>query len=133
VAPGLATDLPVLLVLVMSWLLVPVAWAHVATGLGLSALVLVHLRTRRGLARRVLRRPRPDRRSAVVAVVWILLAAAVAVSATGLLRWVGVPPEDTWHGGTGYVLLTAVLMHVWLVRGPLWARLRSRGATWRRS
>lgn len=128
VAPALVTDLPVLVTLVLSWLLVPVAWAHVATGLLLAGLVLVHLRTRPGAARRMLRRTWPGRRSARWALSWIVLSAAAAASGTGFLRWVGVPPEDTWHGGTGYVLLTAVALHLWSVRRRLRARPHGRGS-----
>lgn len=123
-APALVTDLPVLLALTASAVLLPVSWAHIAIGLAMAGLAVVHLRTRRGLVRRVLHRPRSLRRFAVQASSWLLVAATVAVIATGLLRWAGLPPERTWHGGTGWVLLSAVVVHLWLVRHRLRARLR---------
>lgn len=52
-----------------------------------------------------------------------------AVTVTGLLRWAGLPREAAWHGGTGYLLLTAAVWHVWLVRGRLRARTRPRRST----
>jgi hypothetical protein len=53
-----------------------------------------------------------------------LVSAALAVVVTGLLRWAGVPREDAWHGGTGYLLLTAVTWYLWLVRRRLRARMK---------
>lgn len=128
-APALGTDLPVLLALVACWLLVPLAWAHVATGLAMAVLALVHLRTRRGLARRMLRWPRSVRRFATQASSWLVVAAAAAVTVTGLLRWAGLPPEQTWHGGTGWALVGALTVHLCLVRRPLWARLHHARST----
>lgn len=123
-APALVTDLPVLLALVACALLVPLTWAHVAAGLAMAGLVAVHLRTRGGLGRRLLRRPRSARRLALRANSVLLIVAAAAVTGTGLLRWAGTAPEHTWHGGTGWALLGAVTVHLWLVRGRLRARLR---------
>ena len=40
------------------------------------------------------------------------------------LGWAGVPREDAWHGGTGYLLLTAVAWHLWSVRHRLRARTK---------
>jgi hypothetical protein len=125
-APGLVTDLPVLVALVGCWLLVSVAWAHVAAGLALAGLIAGHLLTRRGLTARLLRRPRSVRQFGGAASTWALLAAAAAVLGTGLLRWAGVPPEATGHGGLGYVLLTAAVVHLWRVRRALRVRLRRR-------
>lgn len=122
-APALVTDLPVLLAFVGRWVLVPVGWAHVLIGMAMAGLVVVHLRSRPGLARRLLRRPRSVRRFTRQASSWLVVAAAAAVTVTGLLRWAGLPPEHTWHGGTGWALLAAVTVHLWLVRRPLWARL----------
>lgn len=115
--------------LVVSWSLVPVVWAHVATGLGLVGLVVVHLRTRPWPATRVRRRPRPGRRAADRAMSWALVPAVAAVTGTGLLRLVGASPEETWHGGTGYVLLAAVALHLWSVRRRLRVRLHRHGST----
>jgi hypothetical protein len=129
VAPTLVTDLPVLAALVVSWSLVPVVWAHVATGLGLVGLVVVHLRTRRWPATRMRRRPRSSRRAADRAMSWALVTAVAAVTGTGLLRLVGASPEETWHGGTGYVLLAAVALHLWSVRRRLRVRLHRDGST----
>lgn len=122
-APALVTDLPVLVAFVGCWVLVPVGWAHVVTGIAMAGLVVVHLRTRRGLPRRLLRRPWPLRRFAAQASSWLVVAAAAAVTVTGLLRWAGLPPEHTWHGGTGWVLLGAATVHLWQMRRPLRARL----------
>ncbi len=121
-APALVTDMPVLLAFVGCWVLIPVGWAHLVTGIAMAGLVVVHLRTRRGLARRLLHRPRSVRRVAAQATSWLVVAAAAAVTVTGLLRWAGLPPEYTWHGGTGWALTGAVTVHLWLVRRPLWAR-----------
>lgn len=115
--------------LVMSWSLVPVVWAHVATGLGLVGLVVVHLRTRPWPATRMRRRPRPGRRAADRAMSWAPVTAVAAVTGTGLLRLVGASPQETWHGGTGYVLLAAVALHLWLVRRRLRVRLHRDGST----
>jgi hypothetical protein len=121
----------VLSALVVSWLLVPLVWAHVATGLGLVGLVVVHLRTRPRPATRMRRRPRPGRRIRVAdrAMPWALVTAVAAVTGTGLLRLVGASPEATWHGGTGYVLLAAVALHLWMVRRRLRVRLHRDGST----
>ncbi len=128
-APALVTDLPVLSALVVSWTLVPVVWAHVATGLGLVGLVVVHLRTRPWPATRVRQRPRPGRRAADRALSWVPVTAVAAVTGTGLLRLVGASPEETWHGGTGYVLLAAVALHLSMVRRRLRVRLHRDGST----
>jgi hypothetical protein len=128
-APALVTDLPVLAALVMSWMLVPVAWAHVATGLGLVGLVVVHLRTRPWPATRMRRRARAGRRAPDWAMSWAPVTAMAAVSGTGLLRLVGASSEETWHGGTGYVLLAAAALHLWLVRRRLRVRLHREGST----
>jgi len=119
----------VLAALVVSWSSVPVVWAHVATGLGLVGLVVVHLRTRPWPATRMRRRPRPGRRAADRAMSWALVTAVAAVTGTGLLRLVGASPEETWHGGTGYVLLAAVALHLWSVRRRLRVRLHRDGST----
>lgn len=127
--PALVTDLPVLVVLVGCWLLVPLPWAHLTTGLGLLALVLVYLATRRRLPARLLRRPRSGRRLAAMASAWAVLVAMAAVTVTGSLRWAGVPREEAWHGGAGYLLLTTVMWHLWSVRRRLRARTRSTNQT----
>jgi hypothetical protein len=129
VPPALVTDLPVLSALVVSWSSVPVVWAHVATGLGLVGLVVVHLRTRPWPATRMRQRPRPGRRAADRALSWAPVTAVAAVTGTGLLRLVGASPEETWHGGTGYVLLAAVALHLWSVRRRLRVRLHRGGST----
>jgi hypothetical protein len=54
---------------------------------------------------------------------WVPLTAMAAVSGTGLLRLAGASSEETWHAGTGYLLLTAVALHLWLVRRRLRVRL----------
>jgi len=134
--PALVTDLPVLGLLVLCWLLVPIAWAHLATGLALAALIGVHLRTRPRPFARPFRHDRPlgsvrqlGRRLGH----WVFLAAAVAMTVTGLLRWAGVPPQYLWHGGISYLLLTLVVVHLWAIRRPLWARLRAVSGTGRRA
>ncbi|MEU9831700.1 hypothetical protein AB0D67_09165 [Streptosporangium sp. NPDC048047] len=128
--PGLITDLPVLGFLVACWLLVPVAWAHLATGVALAGLVGVHLRTRSRRVARLRRRGSRPKSARAQARRWgyrLLLASVGAMAVTGSLRWVGAPPEHTWHGGFSYLMLTAVVAHLWSVRRPLRARLRPPG------
>ena len=125
--PALVTDLPVLGLLVLCWLLVPIAWAHLATGLALAALIGVHLRTRPRPFARLFRRDR--RAGSPRQLGWrlgygVFVAAAIAMTVTGLLRWAGVPPQYVWHGGISYLLLTLVVVHLWSIRRPLRARLR---------
>ena len=127
--PAVATDLPVLVVMLACWVSVPVTWAHLTTALGLIALVGAHLATRRRLPARVLRQPRSGGQLATLASAWTLLAAMAAVTVTGLLRWAGLPREAAWHGATGYLLLTAAVVHMWLIRGRLRARTSPRGST----
>jgi hypothetical protein len=113
------TDLPVLVVLVLSWLTVAAFWAHLATGLALIAMVAMHLSTRRRLP---VRRVRMRRRLAYA----VFFVAATAVAVTGLLRWAGVPHEYVWHGGLSYLLLGLAVVHLWSVRRALRARFRTR-------
>ena len=115
--PAVVTDLPVLVVLVVSWLTVAVFWAHLATGLVLIAMVAMHLSTRRRVP---VRGVRMRRRLAYA----VFLVAATAVAVTGLLRWAGVPPQYVWHGGISYLLLGLVGVHLWSVRRALRARFR---------
>ena len=134
--PALVTDLPVLGLLVLCWLLVPIAWAHLATGLALAGLIGVHLRTRpRQVARLPLRDRRPGsaRQAGRRLGYGVFLAAAAAMTVTGLLRWSGVPPQYVWHGGISYLLLTLVVVHLWSIRRPLRARLRTVSGTGRRA
>lgn len=128
VPPALVTDVPVLALLVICWLLVPVVWAHLTTGLALIGLIGVHLWTRRRRLGRFFRRNRPAlsaRRVARRFGYGLFLAAAAAMTVTGLLRWVGVAPQYVWHGGVSYFLLSMVVVHLWSIRRPLRARLRS--------
>lgn len=123
----MVTDLPVLALLVGCWLLLPLAWAHLATGLVLAGVIGVHLRTRARPVRRLFRRDtRPISARQVVrrAGYWVFVAAAAGMTATGLLRWAGVAPQYLWHGGVSYLSLTLVVVHLWSVRRPLRARLR---------
>lgn len=117
-SPAVATDIPVLALLVLAWLTVSAFWAHLITGLLLIALIGVHLLTRQ---RPPLRFGRARRRVAYA----VFLAAAAAMTATGLLRWVGVPPQYLWHGGISYVVLGLASVHMWSVRRRLRARIRS--------
>jgi hypothetical protein len=123
--PAWATDLPLLLALLACGLLVAVPWAHIALGLAMAGLAVLHLRTRTRLGRRMLRWPRSVRRLGEQTSAWLIVAAACAATATGLLRWAGLPPEDTWHGGSGLLLLGAAGVHVGLVRRRLRLRIRS--------
>ncbi len=125
--PALHTDLPVLALLVLCWLLVPVAWAHLTAGLALIGLIGAHLWTRRGLRGRLFRchgPPLPARQVGRRFGYGLFIAAAAAMTVTGLLRWTGVAPQYLWHGGVSYLLLGLVVMHLWSIRRPLRARLR---------
>lgn len=118
--PALATDLPVLVMMLSAWATVPVFWAHLATGSGLIALIGIHLYTRRRLP---IRSARPPRRLAY----GVFLVGAAAMTVTGLLRWGGVPPEQVWHGGISYLVLGLAAVHIWSVRRRLQARMRRTG------
>jgi hypothetical protein len=106
-----------LALLVAAWLTVPVFWAHLVTGLTLIAVIGIHLLTRRRVP---LRGGRARRRIAYAA----FLLAATAMATTGLLRWVGIPPQYLWHGGISYLVLGLASVHVWSVRRRLRARIR---------
>lgn len=126
--PALVTDLPVLALLVICWLLVPVVWAHLTAGLALIGLIGVHLWTRRRRLGGLSRPNRPAlsaRRVARRFGYGLFLAAGAAMTVTGLLRWAGVAPQHVWHGGVSYFLLSMVVIHLWSIRHPLRARLRS--------
>ncbi|MFC4494869.1 hypothetical protein ACFPA8_12060 [Streptomyces ovatisporus] len=124
--PALTTDVPVLVMLVACWMLVPVAWAHLATGFALVALILLHLWTRRGRIAQLFRgdrrtrRHRWSRRSAYV----LFFLAAILMTASGVMRWAGLPPEHTAHAATSTLLLAGALAHIWASRRALRARLR---------
>ncbi|WP_199434268.1 hypothetical protein [Qaidamihabitans albus] len=126
------TDLPVLAMLVLCWLMLTVAaWAHLATGLVLAVVIGVHLRTRWPQVRALTRgtgRSMSVRRLVRRAAHRLLLAAAAAMIASGLARWAGVPAQDAWHGTSSYTLLGVVTVHLLLVRRRLWIRLRGRQA-----
>jgi hypothetical protein len=111
-------DVPVALLLIFCWMTIPVAAAHIATGLGLIAAVAVHLATRRA----VFPRGSTPRRTAVV----VLLAATLATVVTGVLRWIGLPREVVFHAVPGYLLVVAVLWHAARRRRAILARLRPR-------
>ena len=133
--PGLALDLPVLVLLGACWLTVPVVLAHLLTGLALVTLIVVHLLTRRARARLVWswRRSPPvtNSRRSPRTLVWragylLLLGLAAGMTVSGLLRWAGVPREQAWHATFSYALVSAALLHAWMVRRALRARLRPR-------
>lgn len=124
--PALTTDVPVLVMLVACWMLVPVAWAHLATGFALVALILLHLWTRRGKIALLFRGDRRERRhrwSRRIAYVLFFLAAFL-MTASGVMRWAGVPPEHSAHAATSTLLTAGVLLHLWFSRRALRARLR---------
>jgi hypothetical protein len=129
--PALVFDLPVLALLLVCWLTVAAALAHLLTGLALVGLIAAHLLTRRARVGRLFRRSRapgadpgaPRRRASSLGyLLFLLLAAGMAV--TGLLRWAGVPREHAWHATTSYALLGLTAIHLWTIRRPLRARLR---------
>jgi hypothetical protein len=119
--PALVTDMPVLAVLLLTWVTIAVFWAHLIAGLALIGVIGMHLRTRRGLP---LRRVRMRRRVAYV----LFLVAATTMAVTGVLRWAGVPAQYLWHGGVSYLVLGLVVVHLWSVRRALRARIRRVGA-----
>ncbi|MFC5290088.1 hypothetical protein ACFPM7_23790 [Actinokineospora guangxiensis] len=116
--PALWFDLPVALLLIVCWMTIPVAAAHIATGLALIAAVAIHLLTRRA----VFPRGSARRRIAVA----VLLAATAATLLTGVLRWIGLPREVVFHAVPGYLLVAAVLWHAARRRRAVVARLRPR-------
>lgn len=125
--PALLYDIPVGVLVVVSWLLVGIAWAHTLAGLALIGMIVVHLATRRVALGRLARPPRGRRVRAVARRLGygLFLVIAAAMVVTGLLRWVGVPSQDARHGIFSYSLLGVVAVHVWIVRRPLRARFRA--------
>lgn len=123
---GVRTDLPVLVAVLACWLALPLFWAHVLTGLAMAGLIAHHLRTRRGKVRRLFGAGRVRQPVLRRAAYWTFLALTAAMVASGLLRWAGVPPEYALHSWASYFLLSAVALHVLLVRRRLWTRLRTR-------
>ncbi|MCH6159360.1 hypothetical protein [Streptomyces marispadix] len=128
---ALTTDIPVLVMLVACWMLVPVAWAHLATGFALAALILVHLWTRRGLVAGLFRGDRRTRghRWGRRLAYGLFFLAAIAMTVSGVMRWAGMPPEHTAHAATSTMLLAGALVHLWASRRALRARLRRDGST----
>ena len=115
---AVVTDVPVLGAMVLAWLTVAVFWAHLAAGLLPVAFIAVHLQTRR----RMPWRGGSSRRRLAYGV---FLVAAMGMAASGLLRWVGVPPQYVWHGGISYAVLGLAVVHVWSVRHRFRARFRA--------
>lgn len=111
--PGWRTDVPVLVALLACTITVAVRPVHVATGVALALLAGLHLATRRYRVRLT-----PAR----VAHAAVLLA-AVGATVSGLLRWAGFRPDETWHAFWGWLLLATAVGHLVLVRGRLRARL----------
>lgn len=99
---------------------------HVVTGVALAGVILAHLLAHRaGVARRFrLPRRAPRRAPGMRAGYALFLALAVAMTASGVARWVGVPPQRALHATTSYGLLLAAVVHLWVVRRALRARLR---------
>lgn len=54
---------------------------------------------------------------------WVFLVGTAAMVVTGLLRWVGVPPEQSWHAASSYFMLGSATVHVIAVRVRLRRRL----------
>lgn len=125
-SPALITDIPVLLMLVACWMLVPVAWAHLVTGFALVALILIHLWTRRGKTAQLFRGDRRTKRHRWVRRITYVLffVAALLMTATGVMRWTGIPPEHSAHAATSTLLLAGALVHIWSSRRALGSRLR---------
>ncbi|MBZ4016098.1 hypothetical protein [Streptomyces purpurogeneiscleroticus] len=126
--PALTTDLPVLVMLVACFMLVPLYWAHIVTGVALIVLTAIHLWTRRGKVARLLR---GDRRTALRR--WrrrsgymLFFLAALLMTVTGGMRWAGMPPDDTGHAAVSTMLIVAAVPHLWVSRRALRARLRVR-------
>lgn len=125
--PAVLFDLPVLVFLLVCWWTVAVALAHIITGLVLIGLIVVHLRNRRRRIARMFWRSRSRasareyiRRFGYVAL--LVVTAGMAVS--GILRWSGVPKEYAWHATSSYIMLTAAILHLLVVRRSLFARSR---------
>jgi len=125
VPPAWRLDLPVAAVLLVCWLLVPVAWAHLLVGLGMLGVVMVHLRTRPG--RQVGRRGKSwglaARHIVGSRVTAVLVVLVVASTLTGLLRAAGLSATQTYHGAVSYLLLIVAMVHIWRTRGLLGRRL----------
>ncbi|GAA3228124.1 hypothetical protein GCM10017691_19060 [Pseudonocardia petroleophila] len=117
------TDIPVGVVAVVCWLALPIFLAHVLVGCALIGLVGHHLRTRR-LRVLVGRHGRSSSRSTVRTLAyWVFLVGTAAMVVTGLLRLVGVPPDQSWHAASSYFMLGSATVHVIAVRVRLRRRL----------
>lgn len=114
-----------LVAVLVCWLVLPAFLAHVLTGLAMVGVIALHLRTRRRKVRRLFR---PRATTLRRGLTWVLLATTVAMVVSGALRWAGVAPEYAQHATSSYLMLTALVAHMVLVRRALWARLRIRAA-----
>ncbi len=124
--PALTTDLPVLVMLVACFMLVPLYWSHIVTGVALVVLTATHLWTRRGRVTQLLRGDRrtASRRGRRRGGYTLFLLAALLMTATGGMRWAGKPPDETGHAAVSTMLVVAAVLHLWVSRRALRARLR---------
>lgn len=111
--PVLLFDLPMLVLVIACWMTVAVWFAHVATGIALIVMAVAHLCTRKLT---VGKKP----------IWWVLLVAGgLAMSVTGVLRMVGVPPLYANHALGSYLFLTVVVVHLVFIRRILTGRIRN--------
>ncbi|GAA4512647.1 hypothetical protein [Brevibacterium yomogidense] len=115
-------ELPVAVLLALAALSVAWPGTHLAASVLWLLAVVWNVQTRviPSLRNWVTRR-RPSRLRLASSRLVLVLAAAVTVS--GIARWAGASPSQTWHGGLSWTLLTAVALRVALVKG---ATLRRR-------
>jgi len=122
---ALVTDLPVAVLFVAAWVTVLNAPSHLAVGLLFAGIVVLHIATRPRLLARM-RQSLTGHGGAHWIVNWIALVAAVVMTVSGIVQWVGDQGIKPVHSTSSYLVLLAIAVHVWQRRRPLLARLRRR-------
>ncbi len=123
VRSALLTDIPVAVLFVAGWITVLNAPSHLAVGLLFVAIVVVHLATRPRLLARMRRSlAGTDRWKWIVN--WTAIVAAVVMTVSGVIQLAGVRAMMPVHSTSSYLVLLALIVHVWQRRHALVARLR---------
>lgn len=121
-------ELGVLVMLLVSFLTIPLALPHLVTGTVWMALTAAHVARRRRIYRALLRSDRHRRVAASTA----LIGCAVLVAVSGFVQWAGPDSISAaaipWHAGSSMVLILLAVAHA---SRRLWRALRPRAAAHR--